>query len=244
MKTGIKLIDGYQTSETMNGSYASFVISSLVVSILLPTQKNRDVWAGFELWHFRYFSNLIINAKLAVAWPFLCSIIMQWCCCYAVPINAWAAVWGEKEFLSGNEEKTEDQVFYHCCVHDIFIRWGTLQTRLAWDSSEVLTGVKLLTHHTDKVRFLFLTVLCNFAFSTGEMTNHTTGPFSCLLSASPCHNILLLPEKGLQKYQWGEIFLLFPFLWYSWRCFSFGNCSPASNRNLTKTWRGHSSTSR
>lgn len=208
MKTGIKLIDGYQTSETMNGSYASFVISSLVVSILLPTQKNRDIWAGFEPWHFRYFSNLIINAKLAVAWTFLWSIIMQWCCCYAVPINAWVAVWGGKEFLSGNEEKTEDQVFYHCCVCEIFIRWGTLQIGLAWDSSEVLTGVELSPHHTDKVRFLFLTVLCHFVFSTGEMTNHTTGPFSCLLSASPCHNSLLPPEKGLQKYQWGEIFLL------------------------------------
>lgn len=105
MKTGIKLIHGYQTSETTNGLYASFVISSMVVSILLPTQKNRDIWAGFELWHFRYFSNLIINAKLAVAWTFLWSITMQWCYCYAVPINAWVEVWGGKEFLSGNEEK-------------------------------------------------------------------------------------------------------------------------------------------
>lgn len=116
-KTAVTVVYWHWTSKTGGGLNASFVMSSVAMSVVLLTQKNRDIWAGSELWHFRYFSSLITAAKLTVACIFLWSIIMHWCWCSAGSINAWVAVWGEKKFLSGNEGKLKTRSFMKIVFH-------------------------------------------------------------------------------------------------------------------------------
>lgn len=143
VKTTITLVHWHWTSKTGGGLNASFLTSSVAMCILLSVLKNRDTWAGCGLWHFRYFSSLIIPGKLTVACIFLWSIIRHWYWWCAGPMNAWAAVWGEKKKISFRKwGKTEDQVLYNDCVVlicEIFIRPRIPQSRPAWDFSEVLT---------------------------------------------------------------------------------------------------------